>query len=508
MADPDSHSALSKATAFLRAESVGFPNLLWAIAVLAFVLRVIEITEDSIWIDEAFAIMTARLDFDSLMSRISADGLTPPLHYLMLSLWLKIFGDSELAARSLSMLLGVASIFLIYVFARSLAGRRVALISAFILAVSSFHVHYAQEARTYTLLLCLSIASYLFFHRWLQHKAKHHAFLYVLMSSLMIYAHFFGLFVVLAQNVHFALSLALREGEVKRRFWSWCAVQVALIVSVLPLALLLAGGLERVNKGVWIANTFPPNLQSILELLSAFSGSPVGLVLYGLVFGSVVIIWVRGRPSWITTRGVLSSPVGLLLGWLIVGIGAPFLVSLIAQPILFPRYVIYASAPFFILLALAIDQFRQSRSLHIGLIAILAISGFLQMTGFYLWNWNHFRFLRDWRSAEDYVQQIAEPNDLVLCTGNCQALTYYLRESDLTFRLSPSQISNEPSNAQISQQFLTDLAVFQRVFYVRPRRIAAAEPVIVALEQEFVATERKKVRGLFVDVFERQDRRP
>jgi len=503
MAESDSHNSLSKTNAFLRAETLGCPNALWGILGLALVLRVIEITEDSIWIDEAFAIMTARLDVASLMQKISGDALTPPLHYLILSVWMDLFGESELAARSLSMVLGVVSVWLIYTLAETLVGRRVALISAFILAVSSFHVHYAQEARTYTLLLCLSIASYLFFYKWLQHNARRDAVVYVLMSSLMIYAHFFGLFVVLAQNVHFSILLALREEEARRRFWVWCVLQVALILSVLPLAILLAGGLQRVNEGVWIANAFPPNLQSILELLSAFSGSPAGLAFYGLLFGWTLFIWAQDRPNWADIKGQLVSPVGLLLGWLIVGVSAPFVISIIAQPILFPRYVIYASVPFFVLLAFAIDRFHGKQPAYMGLIALVAVFGAIQMAGFYLWNWNHFRFLRDWRSAEQYVDQMAEPRDLVLCTGNCQGLTYYLRDSDLAFRLSPSQLGNSQTREASSDQFLSDLKAYERVFYVRPRRISQAEAVTAALQQEFTPGDREKVKGLFIDVFER-----
>ena len=494
----------SKTLTWLRTESLGRPNLLWAIMALAFILRVIEITEDSIWIDEAFAIMAARLDFEPMLARIFADGLTPPLHYLILSVWIQIFGDSELSTRSLSLLFGVVSVWLIYELAALLAGRRVALLSTLILALSSFHVHYAQEARTYTLLLCLSIASYLFFCKILQHDGKRNVVFYLLTSSLMIYAHFFGVFVVLAQNIHFAFLCLFDDRRAKDRFWRWCFVQTILILSVTPLAYLLMGGLQRVNNGVWIADTFPPNLQSLLALLSAFSGSIIGLLFFIFLFVSVLWVWNRRRPWPAALKELIVSPVGLLVGWLVVGIGAPFVISLIAQPILFPRYSIYASVPLFILVALSIEVFQDKVSIYSGLLATLVVLACVQMVGFYAWNWNHFRFLRDWRSAQEYVERSAAPNHLVLCTGNCQGLGYYLRNTDLKLRLSPPGMTDDQNRGPLIAKLMSDMKAYDRIYYVRPRRIADAIHVTDALESEFSQGKRKKVKGLFIDVFERK----
>ena len=493
----------STITAALHAESWGRPNLLWLIVCSALVLRLIEITEDSIWIDEAFANMTARLDLGPLWAQIKNDGLTPPLHYFLLSGWISVFGDSEFSTRSLSMLFGVASVWLIYELANVLAGRRVALISAFVLAVSSFHVHYAQEARTYTLVVCLSIASYFFFIKLLEQPDRRRALFYVLTSALLIYAHFFGVFVVLAQNVHMAILFSLSDNQVKLRFWAWCGIQTLLIVSILPLAILFAGGVERVGAGVWIENTFPPNLESLIELFAAFSGSLGGLVFVALLFCGAVVLWVRQRDSSDRLKAVATSHRGLLIGWLVVGIGAPFLISLAAQPILFPRYVIFISVPLFILMGMAIETFRARRLLHRGLIGVLVISGALQLAGFYAWNWNHFRFLRDWRSAGDTILETAQPDDLVLCSGNCGGLTYYLRNSDVAFRLSSGAFADRQTAVSAGEQLISSVKSYDRVFYVRPRRISVADEVSAALQREFLQGERKKARGLFIDVFQR-----
>ena len=55
----------------------------------------------SLWRDEAFSILAAER---SLVFIITKLGFEPPLYYSMLHFWIKIFGESEIAARGLSLL--------------------------------------------------------------------------------------------------------------------------------------------------------------------------------------------------------------------------------------------------------------------------------------------------------------------------------------------------------------------------------------------------------------------
>jgi outer membrane biosynthesis protein TonB len=76
----------------------------------------------------------------------------PPLYYALLHGWMRLVGDSEFAVRTLSALFGTLTVPVIYRLARRIAGKTAGLLAALILAVSPFHVRFAQEARMYTLL--------------------------------------------------------------------------------------------------------------------------------------------------------------------------------------------------------------------------------------------------------------------------------------------------------------------------------------------------------------------
>ena len=82
------------------------------------------------------------------------------LYYFLLRAWIHL-GDSEFVVRSLSVLFGVLTIPAVYFLAARLFDRPTGLTSAALLSVHSFHIHWSQETRAYTLLtLLLVLATY------------------------------------------------------------------------------------------------------------------------------------------------------------------------------------------------------------------------------------------------------------------------------------------------------------------------------------------------------------
>jgi len=90
----------------------------------------------------------------------------PPLYYTLLHFWIKLTGDNPGDVRMLSAILGTLTIPVMFLLGRRLMGTTVGLLAALILALSPFHVRFAQETRMYTTLtlnasLALLALSYL-----------------------------------------------------------------------------------------------------------------------------------------------------------------------------------------------------------------------------------------------------------------------------------------------------------------------------------------------------------
>jgi len=134
--------------------------LLLAIAALGGVLRFYQIGSKGLWLDEAFSVWMGWQPVGELLGWLVRIDQHPPLYYVLLHFWMAL-GDSEATVRGLSALCGTLTIPVMYLVGRRLADKRVGLLAALILAVSPFHVRFAQEARMYTLLaLNASLALY------------------------------------------------------------------------------------------------------------------------------------------------------------------------------------------------------------------------------------------------------------------------------------------------------------------------------------------------------------
>lgn len=131
-------------------------SALAAVLMLATALRVYGLTRQSAWADEITTLFIAdpSHSFGRFWDLVLAD-THPPLFYLLMRWWSAAFGQSDLAARVPSLIFGVATVGAAAVAFKGLPFRsRMALL--LLLAASPGAIEYAQEARSYSLLLLLS----------------------------------------------------------------------------------------------------------------------------------------------------------------------------------------------------------------------------------------------------------------------------------------------------------------------------------------------------------------
>ena len=129
----------------------GWPWPVFLILALGFILRVLWLDREGLWLDEYASWWCASGD---LNRALAAERSNPPLYYVMLHFWVQIFGTSEIALRSFSIPPSLGSLVLVYSLGRRLFSPTIALFALGILAISPFQISYAQEART---------------HAWLKH---------------------------------------------------------------------------------------------------------------------------------------------------------------------------------------------------------------------------------------------------------------------------------------------------------------------------------------------------
>ncbi len=142
--------------------NAGERSYVLVITVVAAVLRFYLIGEKSIWLDESFSLWIARHSLWEGWRWLIEVDQHPPLYYSLLHIWIRLFGSLEGAVRAFSALASVLTIPVFYAACRRLLDSPTAAMAVFILAVSPFHVQFAQETRMYAL-LTLEVACVMYF---------------------------------------------------------------------------------------------------------------------------------------------------------------------------------------------------------------------------------------------------------------------------------------------------------------------------------------------------------
>jgi len=130
------------------------------LTILTVGLRLLYIN-NGLWYDEACSWFTAGqgFPFGIIENLKTLDLQHTPLYFFVLHFWMKLFGETEVAMRCLSLIFGIASIPLVYTAAKKLTTRQNALIACALAAVSPVMVIFSVEVRMYPVVVFLVLLS-------------------------------------------------------------------------------------------------------------------------------------------------------------------------------------------------------------------------------------------------------------------------------------------------------------------------------------------------------------
>jgi hypothetical protein len=182
-------------------------------------------TPSPMWLDEALTVNISRAPLH-LIPRLLRDDGAPPLFYVLLHFWMKLFGTSDLGARSLSGVIGILTLPAAW-FAgyrvgsqswnvadvalagaadgpgasgaeRERRGRLVGWTTTFLVATSPFAVYYDTEARMYSLVILISALGILAYVAILRRPTLWNAAALAVLTGGLLYSHYWALFFVAA----------------------------------------------------------------------------------------------------------------------------------------------------------------------------------------------------------------------------------------------------------------------------------------------------------------------
>ena len=180
------------------------------------------------WIDEGLSVGIASHSLTDIPSVLRLDG-SPPLYYLLLHVWISVFGNGEGETHGLSVAFALLTIPAALWAGRSLAGWRAGWMAAIVAALHPFLTYYAQETRMYALATLLSLlAVTCFIHAFVLRDRRFLA-PFAILAVLLAFTHNWGLFILFATGVAFLLQLA-RSHERRRLLLDGLMAYGALVV--------------------------------------------------------------------------------------------------------------------------------------------------------------------------------------------------------------------------------------------------------------------------------------
>jgi len=128
-----------------------------------------------------------------------------PLYFVIEFGWMKLFDDTPLTLRYLSILINIGTMTFLFLFARRLLGNTGGLLALSFMVCSQFQIFYAQEIRMYPLVLCTAALSCWAFQVHLHSKNNFWLMLNILANALLIWTHLHGALFIMAQGISYLL---------------------------------------------------------------------------------------------------------------------------------------------------------------------------------------------------------------------------------------------------------------------------------------------------------------
>jgi hypothetical protein len=171
-----------------------WPTLAVGVAVTAGIVARF-VANSHLWLDEALGVNIAALPLRHLPDALRRDG-SPPLYYVLLHGWMRVFGQGTISVRAFSGVSSVACLPLVWRVGRRLGGRTAATAALVLLALSPWAVQYATEARMYTLCMLLVLAGGLALANLLERPSWWLGAGVALATGGLLLTHYYGLYTV------------------------------------------------------------------------------------------------------------------------------------------------------------------------------------------------------------------------------------------------------------------------------------------------------------------------
>lgn len=350
-------------------------HYLYFVLLVALLLRLFHINYEGLWNDELFTADSANPDrsIGDVIAFIAEFDIHPPLHNVLTNLWSKLFSYNDTSLRVFNVLIGVWGVKSIFDLAKTLFNKKVAWYAIGFSVLNYYLILYSQEVRPYGLLFLLSNYSFYHFIKLIKNGFKlKYSIWYVIITTAMLYTHYFATFIVAAQI--FAFFFVAKGQPIKKSAYKYAvtfAIPVLLFLFWVPNILdkLDHDRLDwRDDASLRLLLKYPQDFFNDY-ILGAASISLILITLFYMI-GRKVFKQRFLEKFFDGNRFALT----ILITWVVVYFSIPFIKSVFYETLMYNRYFMPLVAPIILLLAFYLSKIKKDTIRNGVFVVILGYS--------------------------------------------------------------------------------------------------------------------------------------
>lgn len=223
-----------------------FHILILCVFLLGVFLRVLGIDKpEGLWYDEINTYFIAKQSFPmGILHTLIQRDLHFPLYYMLLHLWMDIFGNSDIALRLLSVLFGILTLPVAYLIGYELNNKKGGLLTLLFFSVNSGLIFYSQEVRFYSALVLFCTLVALFLIKIDKNPSKSNFAGLILANLLIIYTSTIGCVFVFIEMIIFLIYL-ISMGKKLKSFFIANLILLILSTPIMPLLVILSAAKSK-----------------------------------------------------------------------------------------------------------------------------------------------------------------------------------------------------------------------------------------------------------------------
>ncbi|MEK7587291.1 MAG: hypothetical protein AAB457_00530 [Patescibacteria group bacterium] len=369
----------------------------------------------SLWRDEAFSILAAQRPLSFIFNNL---GVEPPLYYVLLHFWIKLFGSGEIAVRSLSFLgFALATVVVIFWAEKLFHKHFLSWYLPVFFFINPMLLYYAFEIRMYGWFMFFAVLS-------LYGYSEKKWWVMAVANVLGFYTHTYMIFVPIAQGIHWLCS--------RHRVIKFLHASALTILLMLPWFFRVIREMPKL-KNTWY---FPVDIhlvQSVLgNMFIGYEGTPWFLwnVTAYLSLGLLALFLFSLKPKTTRPRNLFFLTMTLLPLAMVIGVS-------FFKPLFVNRYLIPVTITEVFLVAFAIEAIQN----HL-VQKLFAFCFLLFAFGFNVWYPSQHAKI-DIRKTLMEVNVLRGKQDIIVAASPLVFFEsiYYSGDSKRVFLYNPSNIA-------------------------------------------------------------------